>query len=313
MKIHLGCVTQDEIEDLVPNIEYLLPHVDSVTICDSGSNVNTFMYLRNWASIESKIRVFLHPWRDNFPWSRNNYLNHISEIATQGDWILAIDPDEHIIDPQKMKEFIQLAENQRANIIGFRCRSVSLKGKKRVWENNDDYWKRFLIKWDPNFRYTHAGEMPVHESYSGIPMNIWDPGRNPNIDTLWYEHRKQENIIWIRGCRNSFCSGGGDNLGSRNPWWVKTRKLIKDLTGIDDWHSFNKYLIKGNIHDDIKQVMINHMYEGTPKAGHNAISNKPWGPESEMREWYRTYFRIYHPEEEPSEFHGINLDDYNGS
>jgi hypothetical protein len=53
------------------------------------------------------------------------------------------------------------------------------------------------------------------------------------------------------------------------------------------------------------------MYEGTPKAGPGAWKKEAWDGSSEMREMYRTYFRILHPEEEPIEFKNIsNLDDW---
>lgn len=295
MKIHYGCITQNEIEDLVPNIESLLPHVDSVTVCDGGSNPNTFMYMRNWSLEEPKIRFFLHPWRDDFPWARNNLLTRINEIAQTDDWICTTDPDEFIQQPESLKHYILIAQQHNKNMIGFQCRSVSLKGKKRVWENLDDYWKRFLIKWDRNMRYAaHGGQ--VHEYITGIDHRIWDPGSPGSTQpALIYEHRKQENIIWLRGLRNFYCGGGGPNGNHTHIHeWKEFKHLADYAIGNlnTPWHDFYKYFIKGNISPEIKNWMINHR-------------NDDWGDgSSEFREAYKTYFILLHPEEMPPELKG---------
>ena len=46
MKIHAACMTQNELSDLIPNIEALLPHVHTLTIVDGGSSDLTIPYMR---------------------------------------------------------------------------------------------------------------------------------------------------------------------------------------------------------------------------------------------------------------------------
>ena len=94
MRLHAAMMTQNELPYLIYNINRLLPGVDSVTIVDGGSTDQTIIYMRNWSKIEPKIRFFLHPWKDNFPAQRNNYLMHIAEIAQENDFIFVCDPDE---------------------------------------------------------------------------------------------------------------------------------------------------------------------------------------------------------------------------
>jgi len=294
---------QNNLSEIIPNLEKVLPYVDSATIIDGGSTDDTIIYMRNWSLEDPKIRFYVYPWQDDFPAQRNNYVRHIAEIAEDGDWMLTMDPDEFYdhVALEKLHRAADRAEQTGCNMVGFQCRSVSLRGGKRVWENVDDYWKQLFIKWDPAFHYTGY---KCHEGKGGVPHNIMNTA-------LIYEHIKQENVIWLRGCRNSFVAGGGPNLGDKNPVWVKARKLVKDKTGIDSWHGFYKYMLAGNIDSEIKQLMIDHMYEGTPKASDAALSKEAWDGASEWREWYRTYFRILHPEEEPEEFKGIvNLDDW---
>lgn len=233
-----------------------------------NSTDDTIIYMRNWSNKEPKIKFYVYPWQDDFPAQRNNYVRHISEIAEPGDWELTADPDE-VFDIQALEKLhaaADRAERDGRNMIGFQCRSVSMAGPERVHENLDDYWKQLFFKWDPNFHYTGY---KCHEGKGGIPHLIMNTG-------LVYEHVKQENVIWLRGFRNMFHGGGGPNLGATNPVWIKLRNLCRDKLGIDDWHSFYGYLLQGNINSGLKQIMIDHMHEGTPKAGDNARQKEHW-------------------------------------
>lgn len=267
-KIHLGMMCQNNLYDLIPNLEKTLPFVDSVTLIDGGSQDETIIYMRNWANQEPKIRFYVYPWKDDFPAQRNNYMRHIGEIAQFGDWCLTADPDEVFeeLTLQKLHAAADRAEQDGNNMIGFQCRSVTYRGAERVHENLDEYWKELFFKWDPNFRYTGY---KCHEGKGGVPHNIMRT-------SLVYEHRKQENVIWIRGFRNMFHGGGGPNLGERNPIWVKLRKLCREKLGIDDWHSLYKYLLAGDIDEELKGILIDHMYEGTPKGGSSVLSIQQW-------------------------------------
>ncbi len=297
MKIHAALMTQNEIKDLVQNITTILPYVDSVTIVDGGSVGDTITYLRNWSQEEPKIRFFLHPWENSFPKQRNRYLDHINEIATDGDWILTFDPDEFVEDNSlyMMRDYIEIAEKNNKNMIGFQCRSVSLKGEKRVWVNLDEYWKRLLMKWNPGIRYgAHGGQ--VHEYISGIEQRIWDPGsQGSNQVRLLYEHRKQENDIWRKGYRNMWLGGGGPNgQHSHIGEWRELRYICSSL-GLETWQQMYDYLLKGNIDSRIKDWMISHRQDN-------------WGDgSSEFREAYKCYFRLLHGEEEPEELRGEHI------
>lgn len=293
MKIHCGLMTQNEIKDLVENVTNILPYVDSVTIVDGGSVGDTITYMRNWSQEEPKIRFFIHPWEDNFPKQRNNYLDHINEIASPGDWIFCFDPDEFLqtadILPDRFRSYIDTAEKHNKNMIGFQCRSVSLKGTKRVWSNMDDYWKRFLMKWNPSMRYAaHGGQ--VHEHITGVEQRIWDPGSpGSSQPALVYEHRKQENDIWRKGFRNMWIGGGGPNGNhSHINDWKEMRQWCTEM-GITTWQQMYNYLLKGNIGSYLKDWMITHRQDN-------------WGDgSSEFREAFKYYFYMLHPHELPIE------------
>lgn len=296
MKLHAACMTMNEASDLILNLESILPYVDSMTVVDNGSSDLTIFYLRNWAKNEPKLRLFLHSWEDDFPKARNNYVKHVSEIASTGDWLLTFDADEYFdtVALEKMRSAINLAEKNDKNMIGFQCRSVTLEGPKRVWENVDDYWKHLLIKWDQNFHYTGY---KCHEGKGGVPHNIMNTA-------LIYEHRKQADITWIRGMRNSIVGGSGDNLGDSCPNFVEAKRVLKSL-GISGWHELYDYLLKGNVDQTLKDFMVGLMLEGTKEAGDHCWRKEDWAGASEWREWYKSYFRLLHPEEQPEELRGV--------
>jgi len=271
-----------------------------MTIVDGGSSDDTIQYFRNWANREPKIRFFIHPWCDDFPAQRNNYVRHVGEVAQLGDWMATFDADEPYEQRtlEKLRKVVDYADDHGYNMIGLQCRSVSERGGERCWENLDEYWKELLIKWDPNFYY--SGKL-CHEGKAGIPHNILRTD-------LVYEHIKEENVIWKRGCRNSFHAGGGDNVCDANPVWVKVRSFLNDKLGINDWHSFNKYLLAGKIDDELRTMLIDFRLEGRGGATDNNWKAQDWNGSSEWREWYKYYFRVLHPEEEPEELKGERVD-----
>lgn len=284
-------MTQNEATDLIPNVQSLLSHVDSVIVIDGGSQDLTIPYLRNWARSEPKLRFFISPWRDNFPEQRNQYLRRVGEIAADGDWVLVADPDEFFDLPtlESLRRLAAFVPTKREHFHGvsFQCRSVTMRGAERVHENVDHYWKPLFFKWSPSLRYTHAGEGAVHETLSGITP-IYQTGHHPEFPALLYEHRKQADVIWPRGARNLFIGGGGPNLGSKNKSWVELR-AITDRLGLKTWREFHAYLIAGEYDPALRDWMICHRHE----SGYDGAS--------EVREVYKTAFRLYHPEEEPPE------------
>jgi len=215
-----------------------LPHVDHIVIVDGGSQDDSIFYLRNWSQEEPKIHFYVHPWQDNFSGQRNNYLKHASEFAEEGDWVLVSDPDEWFEEKtfKNLHNLATYAEKTGYSVVGFQCRSVTLKGEKRVWENLDQYWKHLFYKWESGMHYVgnpHEGMV--------LPKRGFRMTNSPFI----YEHLKQENVIWKRGNRNSFVGGGGDNVGTKNKLWVELKSIVKDIFGRDlSWHEYEKYLIK---------------------------------------------------------------------
>lgn len=278
-------MTQNRLKETIECINLMSSFVDETVIIDGGSIDDSLLYLRN----RSDVHVFLHPWRDNFSEQRNNYIKRAREvIGTDAFWILVSDPDEQFepLTATALYEVQEEAERLRRNLVTFRCRSVTLKGEKRVWENLDDYWKGLFFKYEPGVRY--AGNPHEHL--------VFPSGMRIMQTEYLYEHKKQENAIWHRGCRNMYVGGGGPNLNNKNKLWVELKEIVKTVYERElSWHEYEVELMKGNLDQRLKDWMIKVRKE------------EGWDGASEHREAYKYYFRILHPEEEPEELRGEHI------
>lgn len=280
-KITYCMMTQNRLVETIECIKRVLPYVDRVIIVDGGSIDDSIFYLRNWAQEEPKLEFYVHPWKDDFPGQRNNYLSRVENDT----WVLVSDPDEFFEDEtlKNLRSLVAQAEKSGRDMVGFQCRSKTMRGPNCVWSNLDNYHKRLLFKKFANVRYVGN----PHERLEHHPHRIMDT-------KFVYEHVKQDSVSWHRGARNLFAGGGGPNLGNSNDRWLKLRDMCAQV-GVNTWHQFDTYLIKGEVRQDIKDWMITyHDVDGFDGA-------------SEHREVYKLYFRVYHPEQEPEHLKGKHI------
>ena len=282
MKITYCMMTWNRLYDTMKCIERVKPYVDRVVIVDGGSTDDTILTLRNYEGVE----LYLHPWQDNFSGQRTNYLKHAGEDNGGTDWVLVSDPDElfSVEALENMRK--EIANAGPHNMLAFESNSVTMRGPKIVNHRHDKYWKPLLFKWNPGIHYV------------GNPHETLMIDKGPRIKNLPYRyyHIKQDNITWHRGARNAWIGGGGPNMGERQKLWKPFRDLVKQKTGLEKWSDFDSYMIKGNIDPEIKESL----YKFKDETGYDGSS--------EWREFYKTYFRIYHPEEEPEEFKGVHIE-----
>jgi len=269
------------------NINLVSPYVDGVIAVDGGSVDGSIFYLRN----RDDVHMFLHPWKDHFSDQRNNYIKRAWEVNGNKPFAcLVSDPDEYfsVEALSSLPNILKVLEEKGANCCAFRCDSQTLKGDQVVHHSHDDYYKNLL------FIVTD----PTEDRYINNPHEtlLLKGGRREIRTDLVYFHRKQENIIWAKGCRNLICGGGGPNLHDSNKLWVELKQIYRDVYGKDMmWHDFENEMIKGNIDQRIKEWF----YKARLQRGYDGAS--------EHVECHKYYFKILHPEEEPEEMRSEQL------
>jgi glycosyltransferase involved in cell wall biosynthesis len=282
MKITYCMMTWNRLYDTMRAIERVKPYVDRVVVVDGGSTDDTILTLRNYEGVE----LYLHPWEDVFSKQRTNYLNRAGENGGT-DWVLVSDPDE-LFSVEALENMRKEIDNCGPyNMLAFESNSVSMKGPIVVNHTHDKYWKPLLFKWNPGIHYTGN----PHETL------IIDGGNRVKNLPYHYYHIKQDNMCWHRGYRNFHIGGGGPNMGDSNEHWVSYKKVLKHIYGeAPSWHKMEPLLLAGNIDDRLKEWM----YQAKDVTGFDGAS--------EVREAYKTYFRIFHPEEEPEQFKGTHIE-----
>ena len=257
-----------------------MPYVDRTIVIDGGSNDDSIFYLRNYKGIE----LYVHPWQDNFAEQRTRYIRYAEQNGGT-DWILVSDSDE-LFSEDALKNMRKDIDNAgRYNTLCYESTDVTLSGTQVVSKRPSKFWKPLLHKWVPDMHYFGL----IHEELSR------KDGMIPKSLPYTYYHIKQEDIVWQRGARNAFISGQNTDK-QRTPLWEPFLELVKGRTGITTWTEFDKYLIGGNIDILIKDQLCKFKDE------------TGWNGSSEWREMYKLYFRVYHPEEEPTEYKGTRVE-----
>ena len=286
--IYCQATYHDDFEDTVKCVERVSPHVDYTIIVEDGTLTGQ---QRAWLKAKGSI-VKTFEFKDNLPEMRQQYLEEAKKIDPNA-WIAVSDPDELYSEElaENLRTLVEQAEAEGYNMLPIHARdqfqSVEwLDELDRLKEvpggyRETDYWKPLLLfKLNPDTRYLGVGETKnVHETLeSSIP---WRPQNLPK--KFFYVHKKSALKIWRNASRNMFISGGGDNVGRLNKFWVELREICNSL-GIKTWKQFEDRLKKGNVDEMLKKWLVD-VLQAPPTR---------WGIET--RETAKYYFAM-HPEE----------------
>ena len=316
VKTYFCQMVTNRLDMMKANIERAYPYFDKFVIVDGGSTDGTV----GWLKEQDKVDLVEFKWCDNFPLSRNQYLNRVGEIRDADEISLCCVADDDEFYSQffleHVKDFALQMVNSNVNQLAIRCRSVSINREmERVWESLDDFFKPLVFFWEPGIHYA---DTRLHETLVQ-PSGMRQARVPDNADTpqeVVYEHIKLENVIWPRGMRNFYTFGGGPNLGDKQPLWKPFREILSRCGNFDNWTDVEKYLAAGNVCQELKDWIIKHRCEGLSQEEcgfeHEGRMDEKYDGSSEIRECFLTYFLWFHPEELPKQLieHDKSYKDY---
>jgi glycosyltransferase involved in cell wall biosynthesis len=286
------------------NLERAFPYFDKFVIVDGGSTDGSVEWLRE----QDKVELVEFRWCDDFPKSRNQYLNKVGEIRGNDEIsICCVADDDEFYSQFAMENIKNLSQQMvesSSNQLAIRCRSVSMDREGvRTWESLDDFWKPLIFLWETGIHYADTKLHEALQQPSGLRQARLQDFADTDHEIL-YEHIKQENVIWPRGMRNFYTFGGGPNLGPRQPLWMPFRRMLAQHGQFQEWNGVEAYLEAGNIAQEIKDWFVKYRLEGTSTEEHGIEHEgrqDGYDGSSEIRECFLTYFVWYHPEELPAE------------
>jgi len=263
-------------EERMPQVKQCIrrvrPYVDrGIIVVDDTLTEKSKKWLRTWG-----CEVHYRKWDNYFAKQRNEYLAHVNE----GEWVLVSDPDELMGPPlcKDLKNIVSEADKRGINMLGINAHDITVELDGTKNEVVSTFFKNLLFKYEEGVRYVGV----VHETL--LPgVHGW---RCYNLNPeYYYEHIKTKAEIWERAARNFHIAGGGNNLREKNPVWSEYRLRV-EKHGLGDWPTMREALRKGNIPAEIQGFLIKH-------RNRNVIPDA----DTEIREYFRWYFEVLHPEE----------------
>ena len=295
------CLAQNRLSELREAIRRVEGHVDHMIVVDGGSVDDSLFYLKARGDVD----VVLAPWRDDFSWSRNQYVERARALGCTH--ILVGDTDEWWSPwaMANMRTMVDLFDSLGAQIVQFRDVPVTMRGEREVARNDaSTFYKPLLYRLAPGFHYRGN---PHHEPVYESPVNM---ASAPPEAT--YSHVKQAwGCIAHRGARN-FYIGNSNRFGDK---WRKFRALVNRTlrpvewtdhvgdhresfdpacavcTAMVPWHDFDRELMclahsPRLMSTPVTAWIVNHRHDDGDG-------------DSEVRELFLLCFAIYHPSLNP--------------
>jgi hypothetical protein len=266
-----GGIFQDRSYELIPNIKNVYPYVDAMVLVNGGDTEGWIDKVKE-LDVENKIHIVDFPWCDNFPLSRQQYLEKAKEIVPQEKvlYFCRFDSDEFLSESflTRMRKFIKVADQEQCDMLGINSYDYTVDRERKVVSKHiGDFHKGLVYRVYPTLQYVAGGHGFVHEGYNHN-FRMW---KVPSQKTEWedkdwicYRHIKTQGDVWLRAQRNFFIAGGGPNLGTKQVLWQPFRKLLDEIKPdyFHTYHDYINYLKEGNVDQRLKNWFIQHMYEG---------------------------------------------------
>jgi len=205
MKISACLIVKDEERNISECLQSLVVFADEIIVVDTGSTDDTINIAKGFTN-----KIYSFPWIDDFSAARNYAL----EKAT-GDWIVSIDADEIIRNPQQIHTTLQnIPKNVGGILIELESNAHRADGSLdtfiihllRVFRNNP------LIRWEntiheqvlesilsAGFSVTQSDIRYFHKGYDLSPEAMRKKQeRNLSLLTKSVENRPNDGYMWFQ-------------------------------------------------------------------------------------------------------------------
>ena len=99
IKLSVAMMMRDEEEHIAKVLKSIIDIADEIIIIDTGSTDKSMKIAQSFGD---KVKIYEHPWEDNFSLHRNQGIGYCT-----GDWILLIDADEELVgEKEGLKEML---------------------------------------------------------------------------------------------------------------------------------------------------------------------------------------------------------------
>ncbi|MFN9338482.1 MAG: glycosyltransferase [Candidatus Kapaibacterium sp.] len=205
MKISVCLIVKNEESCLKECLQSVIAFADEIIIVDTGSNDATVAIAQEFTT-----QVFTYIWDDDFAAARNYALHHAT-----GDWIVSIDADEIIMNPEKMRDsLLALPANIGGALIELESHAHRADGSRdtflihllRVFRNSPQIRWEYCIHEQILESIIRAGlsiqYIPVryfHKGYDLSPEKMKQKHeRNVNLLTKHLEKNPNDGYMWFQ-------------------------------------------------------------------------------------------------------------------
>ena len=202
MDLSIAMIVKDEeknLERCLKAVEYLKGKITyEVIIVDTGSTDNTINIAKNYTD-----RVYEHQWSGDFGEMRN-----ISIKYSKGDWILILDADEVLDNPEELVSFLKSKESKKYNAaeINFKnllsddVNNYILATLFRLFKNLKDFYYVGRIHEQPRVivPYTKSKVTVLHYGYSREDYEVMRYKYERNKELLLKDLANNKEPIYTR-------------------------------------------------------------------------------------------------------------------
>jgi dimeric dUTPase (all-alpha-NTP-PPase superfamily) len=251
MKITYVLVTLNRLEELQVALRRVSPYVDRTCVVDGGSEDGSIEWLGSdeckKMNVDFKVSKQVRlQYGDHTPRERNQYL----EMAGTEGWILYTDTDEWLEEEacKNLYKLAEYAESVGANRIAFRAHDYWTHEDGQIYDHLSDYYNQSSM-WRATSKQTYIGH-----THAGIYT-----GEQPRVLQVGFEylHVKNERTMWKNGSFLYWTSAKVADNVTEDPIWKQFHEVMRKY-GYEDWHLFNKDMVKGNIPEEVKRWFIDH-------------------------------------------------------